>query len=54
MTERQQLALLRKQDDGYQAVTNVYKRNANGETPLHVAAIKVDAFTRQTVPLSIN
>ena len=42
LTERQQMALVVKELEQQQAlIPNIHKRNANGETPLHVAAIKV-------------
>lgn len=40
LTERQQMALLKKEQEAQSMIANVHRRNANGETPLHVAAIK--------------
>jgi ankyrin repeat protein len=42
LTERQQLALLKKKSQRDAMMQNVNKRNASGETHLHVAAIKGD------------
>ena len=41
LTERQQMTMIKKQQEDQQLIINVHKRNANGETPLHVATIKV-------------
>jgi hypothetical protein len=41
LTERQQMALVKKEQEMQLMISNIHKRNANGETPLHVAAIKV-------------
>lgn len=42
LTERQQLALAVKKSEEDAMLNNVHKRNASGETPLHINAIKVD------------
>ncbi|EDQ86276.1 uncharacterized protein MONBRDRAFT_38485 [Monosiga brevicollis MX1] len=42
LTERQLMRLLQERDRREQMLSNVYKRNQQGETPLHVAAIEGD------------